>query len=126
MSECPSNVLITGGSNFDERNGQLIILKENNFLRNPYFSMVERRSEKLKRACPSIRDFKLCTTDNFRAVVQGKYQWTFYVQATCHRHQTYSELISKGKLPKKLRMQYAKENSANLTHIFCCGSISYY
>ena len=88
--------------------------------------MVERKSEKLKRACSSIRDFRVCTTNNFRAVVQGKYQWTFYVQATCHRHQTYSELISKEILPKKLQMQYGKENSANLTHIFCRGSIVYY
>ena len=50
-----------------------------------------------------------------------KYSWTFYVQATCFRYQTYSQLISMEKLPKKLQMQYSKENSANLTHIFCRG-----
>ena len=42
LSECLSNVLITGEPNLDERNGQMIrgsfkFIQRNNFLKDPYF-----------------------------------------------------------------------------------------
>ena len=50
LSECLSNVLITGESNFDERNGQEMFnwselhSDRNNFLKNPYFSSSAKKT----------------------------------------------------------------------------------
>ena len=40
MSECLSDVLITGESNFDERNGSKKCSTDQRFFKNPYFSLI--------------------------------------------------------------------------------------